>query len=360
MLIPIALGLAWPDRVPDTAPPVDWTQAETWEFFPLDDEAFPAVRLARAGRASAGGTAPAVYNAANEVARRGVPCTDGWGSSEIVDTVAARARVARRTLEGAARPSTTSWPPTPGPATRPPVARSKRAQHDRPLYLLGCRGLRGRDPGLDRPARARPHDPGEEVRREGHAVLHRLRPHGLEPQRGETEYGVKAIPLGGYVKIVGMLPPDAEHADEVEYDADGNRVVKVRKSNTGMFTQLISDARAAEWETITAADEDRLFYKMAWWKKVVVMAGGPTVNLLIAFFIFAGRLRDLRQPDDEADPTRRSTRSSACVIPAAEDGRVCTADDPVSPAAQAGLQAGRPVRRRSTARRSRTGTSCRR
>jgi 1-deoxy-D-xylulose-5-phosphate reductoisomerase len=66
MLIPIALGLAWPDRVPDTAPPVDWTRPQVWEFFPLDDEAFPAVRLAREAGAR-GGTAPAVYNAANEV-----------------------------------------------------------------------------------------------------------------------------------------------------------------------------------------------------------------------------------------------------------------------------------------------------
>jgi 1-deoxy-D-xylulose-5-phosphate reductoisomerase len=65
MLIPIALGLAWPDRVPDTAPPVDWSRPETWEFFPLDDEAFPAVALARAA-GERGGTAPAVYNAANE------------------------------------------------------------------------------------------------------------------------------------------------------------------------------------------------------------------------------------------------------------------------------------------------------
>jgi 1-deoxy-D-xylulose-5-phosphate reductoisomerase len=66
MLIPIALGLSWPDRVPDAAPPVDWTRPETWEFLPLDNDAFPAVELARtAGRR--GGTAPAVYNAANEV-----------------------------------------------------------------------------------------------------------------------------------------------------------------------------------------------------------------------------------------------------------------------------------------------------
>jgi 1-deoxy-D-xylulose-5-phosphate reductoisomerase len=67
MLIPIALGLAWPDRVPDTAAPVDWTRVNAWEFFPLDGEAFPAVRLARQA-GTAGATAPAVYNAANEVA----------------------------------------------------------------------------------------------------------------------------------------------------------------------------------------------------------------------------------------------------------------------------------------------------
>jgi 1-deoxy-D-xylulose-5-phosphate reductoisomerase len=66
MMIPIALGLSWPDRVPDAAPPVDWSRPETWEFFPLDHEAFPAVALARAA-GERGGTAPAVYNAANEV-----------------------------------------------------------------------------------------------------------------------------------------------------------------------------------------------------------------------------------------------------------------------------------------------------
>lgn len=67
MMIPIALGLSWPDRVPDAAPPVDWSRPETWEFFPLDDQAFPAVALARAAGAR-GATVPAVYNAANEVA----------------------------------------------------------------------------------------------------------------------------------------------------------------------------------------------------------------------------------------------------------------------------------------------------
>ncbi|WP_370626300.1 1-deoxy-D-xylulose-5-phosphate reductoisomerase [Austwickia sp. TVS 96-490-7B] len=65
MLIPIALGLAWPERVPGAAPGCDWTQAQTWQFDPLDDVAFPAVALAR-HCGQEGGTFPAVYNAANE------------------------------------------------------------------------------------------------------------------------------------------------------------------------------------------------------------------------------------------------------------------------------------------------------
>jgi 1-deoxy-D-xylulose-5-phosphate reductoisomerase len=66
MRIPIALALAWPERVPEAAPPVDWTMPQTWTFEPLDESAFPSVSLAREAGIS-GGTAPAVYNAANEV-----------------------------------------------------------------------------------------------------------------------------------------------------------------------------------------------------------------------------------------------------------------------------------------------------
>lgn len=65
MRIPIALALSWPDRLADAAPACDWATASTWEFFPLDDEAFPAVHLARQAGIR-GGLAPAVYNAANE------------------------------------------------------------------------------------------------------------------------------------------------------------------------------------------------------------------------------------------------------------------------------------------------------
>jgi 1-deoxy-D-xylulose-5-phosphate reductoisomerase len=86
MRIPIALALAWPDRVPDAASAVDWTTAHTWTFEPLDENAFPAVALARAA-GTAGGTAPAVYNAANEV------CVEAFLSgrlrfNRIIDTVA--------------------------------------------------------------------------------------------------------------------------------------------------------------------------------------------------------------------------------------------------------------------------------
>jgi len=86
MLIPIALGLAWPERVPGTAPAVDWSRPQAWEFFPLDDGAFPAVRLAREAGVR-GGTAPAVYNAANEVCVQAF--RDGrLGFTGIVDTIA--------------------------------------------------------------------------------------------------------------------------------------------------------------------------------------------------------------------------------------------------------------------------------
>ncbi|MFG1923724.1 1-deoxy-D-xylulose-5-phosphate reductoisomerase [Cryptosporangium sp. NPDC048952] len=65
MRLPIALGLAWPDRVPQAASAVDWTKAATWTFEPLDDDAFPAVKLAREV-GTTGGCLPAIYNAANE------------------------------------------------------------------------------------------------------------------------------------------------------------------------------------------------------------------------------------------------------------------------------------------------------
>ena len=86
MRLPIALGLAWPDRIPEVAKACDWSQPERWDFLPVDGEAFPAVEVARKA-AVAGHTAPAVYNAANE------ECVTAFMSENlpflsIVDTVA--------------------------------------------------------------------------------------------------------------------------------------------------------------------------------------------------------------------------------------------------------------------------------
>ena len=159
-------------------------------------------------------------------------------------------------------------------------------------------------------------------------------------QIGETEYGIKAIPLGGYVKIVGMLPPGAEAlVEETTYDEDGEAVHKVRRSNTGLFTQLISDARAAEWEYVKQHDTDRLFYRLPWWKKVIVMAGGPMVNIAIAFALFVLLFATYGNPRDEVvEPTVAAV--PACVIPVEELPRDCTESDPATPASEAGIQPG--------------------
>jgi 1-deoxy-D-xylulose-5-phosphate reductoisomerase len=85
MRLPISLGLGWPDRVAGAAPPLRLEEPATWRFEPLDDEAFPAVRLARRVGAR-GGTYPAVYNASNE------ECVEAFlagriGFLDVVDTV---------------------------------------------------------------------------------------------------------------------------------------------------------------------------------------------------------------------------------------------------------------------------------
>jgi 1-deoxy-D-xylulose-5-phosphate reductoisomerase len=82
MRLPIALGLAWPDRVEGATSPCDWTRAASWDFFPFDENAFPAVPLARRVGA-AGSCFPAVFNAANE------ECVEAFlaGRTRFVDIV---------------------------------------------------------------------------------------------------------------------------------------------------------------------------------------------------------------------------------------------------------------------------------
>ena len=64
---PIAFAINYPDRVPASTPPVDWSKAHTWTFAPIDSEKFPAIELARRC-GELGGGLPAIFNASNEVA----------------------------------------------------------------------------------------------------------------------------------------------------------------------------------------------------------------------------------------------------------------------------------------------------
>ncbi|HEY0902618.1 MAG TPA: site-2 protease family protein [Marmoricola sp.] len=146
-------------------------------------------------------------------------------------------------------------------------------------------------------------------------------------RRGETEYGLKAIPLGGYVKLVGMLPPAANQDPE-----------RVRASNTGMFAQLVSDARSAEYEHVDPADHDRLFYRLPWWKRVVIMGSGVSINLLIAFGLFAAVF--IGYGVNDASTTVRTVSQCVKVVEVGQDPGPCTADDPATPAVAAGLRPG--------------------
>lgn len=103
-------------------------------------------------------------------------------------------------------------------------------------------------------------------------------------RRGETEYGVKAIPLGGYISMAGMFPP-AKRGDAPVAGRPGATLPEPahsRPSTTGLFNVLVQDARAASAETILAGEEDRVFYRLAWWKRVIIMLAGPAMNLVLA------------------------------------------------------------------------------
>lgn len=94
-------------------------------------------------------------------------------------------------------------------------------------------------------------------------------------RRGETEYGVKWIPLGGYIRMIGMYPPEK-----------GADPTMLRASSTGRWSTLINDARQASLEEVKPEDADRVFYKLPVRKRIVVMLGGPVMNLLLALVMF--------------------------------------------------------------------------
>ncbi len=136
---------------------------------------------------------------------------------------------------------------------------------------------------------------------------------------GETEYGFKALPLGGFISMSGMYPAST---------ASGPA--------KGIFRALVQDARSANDETIAEGAEDRVFYKLPVWKRVIVMLGGPAMNLLLALIIFTVLVSGIGVQQG----TTTIASVSECVLPAGSSATECTADDPATPAAEAGIQPG--------------------
>lgn len=143
---------------------------------------------------------------------------------------------------------------------------------------------------------------------------------------GETEYGFKWIPLGGYISMSGMYPPAKPGG-------------KARTASTGFFDTMVQDAREVNADTIVEGEEKRTFYNLPFLKKVVIMLGGPLMNLVLAVVLYAVLLCGF----GTAQPSTTVSAVSECVISATEDRTECTGDDPLAPAAEAGMLPGDEV-----------------
>jgi len=143
-------------------------------------------------------------------------------------------------------------------------------------------------------------------------------------KRGETEFGLKAIPLGGYIRMIGMIPP-----------ARGELLGSNRR--TGMFQGLIDDVRKQSADEVRPEDADRQFYLRAPWKRIIVMFAGPFMNLILAVGLFAVLLMGI----GVVGSTTTVSDVSKCVVPATAAAQAeCPPDAPLTPAAQAGFRPG--------------------
>lgn len=136
---------------------------------------------------------------------------------------------------------------------------------------------------------------------------------------GETEYGFKLLPLGGFISMSGMYPAS-----------------KTAGPAKGVFRALVQDARTANDETIAEGAEDRVFYRLPVWKRVVVMLGGPLMNLVLAVVIFTVLVSGIGVQQG----TTTIASVSECVLPAGSTATECAPDDPATPAAEAGVKPG--------------------
>lgn len=163
-------------------------------------------------------------------------------------------------------------------------------------------------------------------------------------RRGETEYGVKAIPLGGYVRMVGMYAPLTSVAQErlddevaeLEGGPEGAAAARRRQRRPGPFAQMVSDAREMAAEEVVPGEEHRSFHSLSVPRRIVIMLGGPVVNLVIATLLLGAYITTTGLP--QTVPTVGTV--SQCVLPATSAQTECAPGDTPSPAAQAGLQPG--------------------
>jgi membrane-associated protease RseP (regulator of RpoE activity) len=142
-------------------------------------------------------------------------------------------------------------------------------------------------------------------------------------RKGETEYGVKAIPLGGYISMAGMYPPSPKDAAR-----DG-------RAGGGFFATMVQDARAANDETLDGDDDTRTFYRLPMYKRVIIMLGGPIMNLLLAIVLFTIAFSGI----GVQTATTTVAQVSSC-LPASTTATSCASSDPASPASEAGIQPG--------------------
>ncbi|TFD55000.1 RIP metalloprotease [Cryobacterium sp. Hh7] len=157
--------------------------------------------------------------------------------------------------------------------------------------------------------------------------------------KGETEYGVKAIPMGGYIAMIGMFPPSKKGgAPRSTTTGFFDQMVQegAPEKKTSALSTLVDDARQASAETIGEGEDHRAFYQLPVYQRVIIMLGGPTMNLLIAIVMFSILLMGFGSP--QISTTVGSV--SECVLPASSDRQTCAATDEASPGAAAGLQPG--------------------
>jgi len=159
--------------------------------------------------------------------------------------------------------------------------------------------------------------------------------------RGETEYGVKWIPLGGYIRMIGMFPPkpgeDPHLVRATSTSRVGMLVDQAVEARAQRRAGLADQARRQSMEEIAPGDEHRVFYHLSVPRKVVVMLGGPFMNLVIAAVL----LTVIVMGFGTAQLTTRLSSVSQCVLPASAPAtQQCAPADRAAPAAQAGLRPG--------------------